>query len=54
MDRRITPPKRVTSPTWGLPPPCKQALSFPALRLNFVLVEIQKVYEINSVLQGRS
>ena len=27
MDRRVTPPKRVTSPTWGLPPLCKQALS---------------------------
>ena len=27
MDRRVTPPKRVTSPTWGLPPPCKQALN---------------------------
>ena len=26
MDRRVTPPKRVTSPTWGSPPPCKQAL----------------------------
>ena len=26
MDRRVTPPKRVTSPTWGAPPPCKQAL----------------------------
>ena len=26
MDRRYTPPKRVTSPTWGPPPPCKQAL----------------------------
>ena len=26
MDRRVTPKKRVTSPTWGLPPPCKQAL----------------------------
>ena len=24
MDRRVTPPKRVTSPTWGPPPPCKQ------------------------------
>ena len=21
----FTPPKRLTSPTWGLPPPCKQA-----------------------------
>ena len=27
MDRRVTPPKRVTSPTWGPPPPCKQAPS---------------------------
>ena len=27
MDRRVTPPKRVSSPTWGPPPPCKQALS---------------------------
>ena len=26
MDRRVTPPKRVTSPTWGPPPLCKQAL----------------------------
>ena len=26
-NRRVTPPKRVTSPTWGPPPPCKQALS---------------------------
>ena len=26
MDRRVTPPERVTSPTWGSPPPCKQAL----------------------------
>ena len=27
MDKRVTPSKRVTSPTWGPPPPCKQALS---------------------------
>ena len=26
MDRRVTPPKRVTSPTRGLSPSCKQAL----------------------------
>ena len=26
MDRRVTPPKRITSPTWGPPPPCKQTL----------------------------
>ena len=29
MDRRATPPKRVTSPIWGTPPPCKQALKLP-------------------------
>ena len=27
MDRRVNPPERVTSPTWGPPPPCKQALN---------------------------
>ena len=26
MYRRVTPPKRVTSPTWGPPPPRKRAL----------------------------
>ena len=26
MDRWVTPPKRVTSPTWDTPPTCKQAL----------------------------
>ena len=26
MDRHVTPPKWVTSPTWGPQPPCKQAL----------------------------
>ena len=26
MDRRVTPPKRVTSPIWGTLPPCKQTL----------------------------
>ena len=28
MDRRATQAKRVTSLTWGPPPPCKQALSY--------------------------
>ena len=27
MDKRVTPPKRVTSPISGTPPPCKQALN---------------------------
>ena len=26
MNSRVTPPKRITSPTWGPPPLCKQAL----------------------------
>lgn len=28
MDRPVTRPKRVNSPTWGLPPPWKRALRF--------------------------
>ena len=32
MDRWVTPPKRVTSPTWGPPPPCKQALKSKEVR----------------------
>ena len=27
MEKRVTPPRRVTSPTWGPRPPCKQALN---------------------------
>ena len=27
MDRQVTPPRRVTSLTWGPPTPCKQTLS---------------------------
>ena len=27
MERLVTPPKRGTSPSWGPPPPCEQALS---------------------------
>ena len=27
MERRVTTPKRVTTSTWGPPPPCEQALS---------------------------
>ena len=28
MDKQVVPPKRVTSSTWGPPPPCKQALKW--------------------------
>ena len=34
MDKRVTPPKRVTSPTWGPPTPCKQALRIRSFSLN--------------------
>ena len=27
MDRLVTTPNQVTSPTWGPPPPCKKALN---------------------------
>ena len=52
MDRRVTPPKRATSATWGPPPPCKQALTIPYLvvkslkstaaltRVNTVIIKI--------------
>ena len=33
MDRRVTSPERATSPTWGPPPPCKQALKLPSVRV---------------------
>ena len=36
MERRFTPPKRVTSPTWGPPTPCKQALEPRANAHNIV------------------
>ena len=36
MDSRVTPPYRVTSLTWGPPPPCKQALSKYELDLGYV------------------
>ena len=34
MDRRVTPPKRVTSPIWGTLPPCKQTLKLPQLKFD--------------------
>ena len=41
MDRRVTPPKRVTSPTWGPPFTCKQALKLSRKkRLGFVVVVV--------------
>ena len=43
MDRQVTPPKRVISPTWGPPPPCKQALKW---RLPLFIYERFKLVNI--------
>ena len=45
MDRQVTPPKRVTLPTWGPPPPCKQALN-----LLFCLVLVRLLLSSKAVL----
>ena len=39
MDRRVTPPKRVTSSTRGPPPPCKHALNL------YICVTSDEVFE---------
>ena len=45
MDWRVTPPKWVTSPTWGPPPPCKQALSLTSARRNHTrLAKTQQIH----------
>ena len=36
MDKRVTPPKRVSSPTWGPPSTCKQALNLSTIRIETV------------------
>ena len=38
MDRRVSPPKRVTSPTWGPPSACEQALSTSAVESDLTLI----------------
>ena len=50
MDRRVTPPKRVTSPTWSPPPPCKQALSlsWACLRSDWFPIPYWEVMNNNS------
>ena len=53
MDRRVTPPKRVTSPSWGPPPPCKQALSiaFNVLVRNLFISFLQRPEKALDVLK---
>ena len=55
MDRWVTSPKRVTSPTWGPPPPCKQALKpefFFLKRAGRFLVDKSLVQELVLILTG--
>ena len=47
MDRRVTPPKRVTSPTWGPPPPCKQALSCRAPKKMSRKIPVHEMVTVN-------
>ena len=47
MDRRVTPPRRVTSPTWGSPPPCTQALSLTALNTFLRICNSSEGFESN-------
>ena len=42
MDRRATPPKRVTSPIWGTPPPCKWALNITNMGCLTMLFSMKK------------
>ena len=48
MDRRVTSPKRVTSPAWRPPPPCKQALTLILITAHFLsdLVEVRKLQSL--------
>ena len=40
--------RRVTSPTWGPPPPCNQALGNKA-RVDLVLIQLCLLYYVNHV-----
>ena len=42
IDRRVTPPYRVTSLSWGPPPPCKQALTYRLPRSARIVGKRQK------------
>ena len=43
MVRQVTPPKRVTSPTWGPPLPCKQAFNLSRHSLVFTSVSVGSI-----------
>ena len=50
MDRRVTPPRRVTSPTWGPPPPPKQALNFIFVDCLLKVSSIMRCWMVNNIL----
>ena len=49
MDMRATPPNRVTSPTWGSLPPCKQVHrdAFPGI---YILLTKKRSEDLSSVV----
>ena len=48
MDSWLTPPKRVTSPTWGPTPPCEQALLALQRRRNFQVNKRSALESLNN------
>ena len=52
-DRRVTPPKGVSSPTGGIPSPCKQALRPPSAKVetakHYFFIEGSKLKPKNSI-----
>ena len=47
MVRQVTPPKLVTSPTWGPPLPCKQAFNPGRHSLVFTSVSVGSIPRSN-------
>ena len=45
MDRRVTPPKRVTLPTWGPSPQCKQAPVYITAACVLFQIKLRNLYE---------
>ena len=61
MDRQVTPPMRITPPTWGPPPLCKQALFLEFFFYLFFFIaskthteKKQKLHRINKVIKTKN
>ena len=50
MNRRVTVPKRVTSPNWGPTPPCKQALIVRAYGRYIISVVISRILWVPAIM----